>query len=290
MLAERANEFLGRYLDAEVYDPVTVVAEDNFDQVFADIVHVTLDGRENYFPASRRLGLLHVRFEMSDRGLHRLRRLQHFGDDHLVRVEQPPDLVHPLHQRPIDDFECASRGQRFVEVFEETVLGAFENVARKAIVERHRLAILRRHRTFPLAEMSRERRDRILAAPPDQIIGERALLIGNRLIARETFGYFDSSADVILVAGADWKRQRIEDYVLWLDAVFLSEQIVGAHRDLQFALARDCLRLLFVLVDTADDYRGAESLGETNYSLKAIGMLPVFQVDRIYQRLAGRAF
>ncbi len=51
------------------------------------------------------LGLLHVRLEVADRGLHRLGRLQHLGDDHLVGVEEPADLVHAGHQRAVDDLE-----------------------------------------------------------------------------------------------------------------------------------------------------------------------------------------
>ena len=341
VLAERLDQFFGRHLDAEIDDAVAVVAENYLDQVFADVVNVALDGRENNLALGRALGLLHVRFEMRDRGLHRLGRLQNFGDDHLVGVEQAPDLVHALHQRAVDDFERAARRQRLVEVLDQAVLRAFEDVAGEAIVERHRLAIFGGDGAFALAEMCGECGDRIVAAPPDQILGELALLFGNRRIALQLFGVddreveaglhamiehhgvqhfaaglrqsegdvgdaedgfatrqrlldqpdafdrFDAGADIIFVAGADREDQRIEDDVLGLDAVLFGEQLERALRDLQFALARDGLRLLLVLVDASDDQRGAEAARERHDFLEAI--LAVFEVDRIDQRLARRA-
>ena len=47
------------------------------------------------------LGLLHERFEIGDRGLHRLGALQHLGDDELVVVEEPADFVHPSISGPL---------------------------------------------------------------------------------------------------------------------------------------------------------------------------------------------
>ena len=144
VLAECFDQLLGRHLDAEIDDAVAVVAENDLDQVLADVVNVALDRSENNFALGRTLGLLHVRFEMRDGGLHRLGRLQNFGDNHLVGVEQPADLVHALHQRAVDDFERSARRQRLVEVGGQAVLRTFEDIAREAIVERQRLCDPRR--------------------------------------------------------------------------------------------------------------------------------------------------
>ena len=182
MLAERFDQFLGLHLDAQIHDPVAVVAENNLDQVLADVVDVALDRRENNLALGRALGFLHVRLEMRDRRLHRLGRLQNLGDDHLVGVEQAADLVHALHQRAVDDFERAARGQSLVEVIDQAVFRAFENITRQATVERHRLAILGGDGAFALAEMCGEGGNRIVAAPPDQILGEFALFFGNRRV------------------------------------------------------------------------------------------------------------
>src|SRR6202167_4109246 len=76
------------------------------------------------------------------------------------------------------------------------------------------------------------------------------------------FDGLDAGADIILVAGADRENERIEDDVFGLDAVFFSEQLERALGHLQLARARNGLRLLLVVVDTADDERGAETAGE----------------------------
>ncbi len=226
MLAERLDEFLGRHLDAEIDDAVAVVAENNLDQVLADVVNVALDRRENNFALGRALGLLHVRFEMRDRGLHRLGRLQNFGDDHLVGVEQAPDLVHPLHQRAVDDFERAARRQRLVEVLDQAVLGALEDVAREAVVERHRLAIFGRDGALALAEMRGECGDRIVAAPPDQILGELALFFRNRRIAMQLLGIDDREIETGLHAMIE--HHRVQHFAARLGQ---SERYVGDAED-----------------------------------------------------------
>jgi hypothetical protein len=80
-------QIFGRHLDAEVHDLVAVVLEDDLDQVLADVVHVALHGGEHDAARARAFALLHELLEVRDGGLHRLGRLQHLGDDHLVVVE-----------------------------------------------------------------------------------------------------------------------------------------------------------------------------------------------------------
>ena len=101
----RGDEVFRRHFDTEVDHAVAVVAEDDLDEVLADVVDVTLHGGQHHHAARGGLRLLHVRLEVRDRRLHRLRRLQHLGDDQLVVVKQPPDLGHPRHQRSIDNIE-----------------------------------------------------------------------------------------------------------------------------------------------------------------------------------------
>src|SRR5205807_1547345 len=50
VLAVGLDEVLGRHLDAQVDDAEAVVAEDDLDQVLADVVHVALDGGEHDRP------------------------------------------------------------------------------------------------------------------------------------------------------------------------------------------------------------------------------------------------
>ena len=91
---ERLDQLLGRHLDAEVDDLVAVVREDDLDQVLPDVVDVALDRREEHLALARAVALLHELLEVADRRLHRLGGLQHLGDDQLVGVEEPADLVH----------------------------------------------------------------------------------------------------------------------------------------------------------------------------------------------------
>ena len=137
VLAVRLDQLIRRHLDAQIDHVVAVVAENDLDQVLADIVDVALHGGEHDLAARRGVGLLHELFEMVDGGLHRFGRLQHFGDDQLVVVEQPADFGHAGHQRAVDDVERRGAfGALAVEIGDQAVLGAFDDVVRQALIER----------------------------------------------------------------------------------------------------------------------------------------------------------
>ncbi len=137
VLLVRFDEIFGRNFDAEIHHRVAVVREDNLDEIFSDVVNVAFHGGQHDFAAGRGIGFFHELLEVSDGGLHRFRRLKHFGDDQLVVVEETADLAHASHQRSVDDVE---RGDAFsalaVEIGNQTVLGALDNVIREALVER----------------------------------------------------------------------------------------------------------------------------------------------------------
>ena len=61
-----------RLLDAEVDDGVAVVGQDDVDEVLADVVDVALDRGQHDRALALLVGLLHVRLEVGDRGLHDL--------------------------------------------------------------------------------------------------------------------------------------------------------------------------------------------------------------------------
>ncbi len=83
--------------DAEVEDGVAVVGEDDVDEVFADVVDVSLDRREDDSAFARAFDFFHEGFEMRDGGLHRLGTLQHERKLHLPGAEQFAD---DFHSRP----------------------------------------------------------------------------------------------------------------------------------------------------------------------------------------------
>ena len=137
MFAMGANQFLGRNFDAEVDHVVAVIFQNDLDEIFADVVDVALHRGEHYFGALFGVGFLHELFEMADGGFHGFGGLQNFGDDQLVVVEQPADFGHSGHQRAVDDVERrVAFGAFAIEIVNQAVFGAFENVIREALVER----------------------------------------------------------------------------------------------------------------------------------------------------------
>ncbi len=137
MFAPRLNQRVGRNLDAEVDHAIAVVGENDLDQILADVVDVALHRSQHDLAARRGVGLLHELFQMIDGSLHGFGRLQNFGHDQLIQVEQAADFGHACHQWSVDDVE---RVRAFLplqlQVGDQTVLGAFDDVARQALVER----------------------------------------------------------------------------------------------------------------------------------------------------------
>ena len=105
-----------------------------------------------------------------------------------------------------------------------------------------------------------------------------------RLDRPDPFDRLDGAADVLLVARAAGKDERIEDDVLRRDPVLLRQERVAAVRDLELALARDAHAVLRIFVDRPDDEGGAVLLRERNHRLES--GLAVLQVDRVQDGLA----
>ena len=53
MLAEALNQFVRSNFDAEVDDRIAVIAENDLDEVLADIVDIAFDSGEHNFAAGR---------------------------------------------------------------------------------------------------------------------------------------------------------------------------------------------------------------------------------------------
>ena len=113
-----------------------------------------------------------------DGGLHRLGALQHFGDDQLVGVEQPADLVHAGHQRAVDDVERRRFLALEVEVGDEAVLRALDDVVGEALVERAATETSFFTRDSAPRKCAAKAAIGIVAAVPEQVFGELALSSG----------------------------------------------------------------------------------------------------------------
>ncbi len=111
VLPRRCEDFVRRDHDAQVDDLVVVALEHDADDVFADVVHIALDGGEEYLAAvlHRATGLF--RFQVGRQVGHGLFHdpggFDYLGQEHLAGAEEVADLVHAVHQGALDDLERA---------------------------------------------------------------------------------------------------------------------------------------------------------------------------------------
>ncbi|MNE06747.1 hypothetical protein D3C80_993460 [compost metagenome] len=76
---------------------ITVIGQNDLNKIFTNIMYVTFNSRQQYFTFDGGLIFLHEVFQVSNRGFHHLRTLEHFRYDQLVVVEQTPNFLHPSH-------------------------------------------------------------------------------------------------------------------------------------------------------------------------------------------------
>src|SRR5262249_26028213 len=102
-----------RHHHAEIDHFEVVAAQDDTDDVLADVVHITLHRREQHFRASlpgrARRGFLgfHERREIGHGLFHHAGRLYYLWQKHLAGPEQVADDAHAVHQRPLNNRETA---------------------------------------------------------------------------------------------------------------------------------------------------------------------------------------
>ena len=129
-----------RHLDAEIDHAVAVIGQDDIDQVLADVVHVALHGRQHDGAFLLALDPFHERFQVGDRGLHRLGALQHERQLHLARAEQLAHHLHAVEQDVVDDVERRQCHQRLVEFRGQPLAVAIDDAVLQPAL--HRLGAL----------------------------------------------------------------------------------------------------------------------------------------------------
>ena len=113
-------------LDAQVHDPVPVVAQDDVHQVLADVVHIALHGSQHDRAFLRAGLLLHPGFKISDRLLHHACRIKHRGELHLASAKQVANGFHAIKQHSVDQIERRVLLQRiFQQIFQALLLCPF---------------------------------------------------------------------------------------------------------------------------------------------------------------------
>ena len=103
---QRIDDLLQRLLDADVVDRVSVVGQNDVDQVLADVMDIAGD-RCKHDGASPGVSLdfLHERLKSGDRLLHDLRGLKNERKLHSTVTEEYPDHLHAFEQMLVDDVE-----------------------------------------------------------------------------------------------------------------------------------------------------------------------------------------
>src|SRR5216683_5088933 len=100
-------------------------------------MNVALYGGQDDAAALGGVRFFHELFEMTDRGLHRFSGLQNFRDDELVGIKEAANFSHAGHERTVDDVERRDAFSALaVEVGDEAVAGAFDDVAGEVLIER----------------------------------------------------------------------------------------------------------------------------------------------------------
>ena len=184
----RLDEFVDTDLDPEVVDPVSVVREDDVDQVLADVVHVAGDGGEHDRPPGGALGVGHVRFEVRHGHLHGFCGTEDEGELHVAGGEQVAHGLHPGEQDVVDDLERPVSG---VEAFGEFLL------------ESRRVAV-----DDPLAESPFDRPcgTLVVRSPFDDRPGESSEQCFERVVAGGSPVVDQVAADLSLFVGDQMQR------------------------------------------------------------------------------------
>ena len=88
VLLRGTDDHVARLLDSQVHDLVSVVRQNDVDEIFSNVVDIALYRRENDCAFLLRAGfLLHLRLKICDRRLHHSRGIEHRGQLHLARSE-----------------------------------------------------------------------------------------------------------------------------------------------------------------------------------------------------------
>src|SRR6266699_6525575 len=103
----RLENIFNRLLDAKIDHLVTVVSQDDVNQILANVVNVTFDSSEHHraFRGGAAF-LLHEWFEETNGRLHRFGRLQYKRQLHLPAAKKIAHHLHTFEQNIVDDVEC----------------------------------------------------------------------------------------------------------------------------------------------------------------------------------------
>ncbi len=108
-LFRRFEDFIRWHHHAEIDDFVVITLQHHADDIFTDIVYVTLHRGDDHLAVAGTFLFagLNVRFEVGHRLLHYAGRFHHLRQEHFPFAKQVADHIHAVHQRPFDHLNRA---------------------------------------------------------------------------------------------------------------------------------------------------------------------------------------
>ena len=97
------NNLINCLLDSNIHHLVTIVGENDVNEVLANIVDIAFYCCQKHSAATSITGLLHVRLEVGNRRLHHFSALQNKGKLHLAFTEEFSYYLHTFEQVIVND-------------------------------------------------------------------------------------------------------------------------------------------------------------------------------------------
>ena len=212
VLLGRLDDRPDRHLLAEVDDRVAVVGQDRVDQRLADVVDVAEHGRHDDGALGVALELVEVALQPGDGALHDLGALQHEGEDQLAGAELVADLLHGRQQHLVEGRDRADLLHRAVDPALHAVALAPQDVPVQRLLGLHARGRVGDLGGLLLAlglEVGDEQLERVLAAVEDEVVGQRALGLGDLAVRGDVVGVDHREVEPRLHAVV--QEDRVED-------------------------------------------------------------------------------
>ena len=102
-----SDDFLGWCHHSEIGHGVVVTLQHHADDIFADVVDVAADGRDQEFSLAGASDFFggHEGLEVCDGGFHHASRFHDLRKEHFSFAEKLTHYAHAVHQRALDDEE-----------------------------------------------------------------------------------------------------------------------------------------------------------------------------------------
>ena len=99
------DDLFGRNLFTQIDNLVTVICQNCFNQVLANVMHIAVHGGQHNSPFTTGLTLFQILFQMGDSSFHHFRRLQHKGQNDLPFSKTLAYQLHGWQKDRVENLE-----------------------------------------------------------------------------------------------------------------------------------------------------------------------------------------